>query len=233
MEPLVRSVSKKYGQALLMKQNGENAIISVPPFFPVFKMKEMKKWILEAKFENVMENIGINLSQNIKNELQKLGQKLAKSTEKQELRGLETKELISIGYIVPKEIVNILKIIEKEKGKMEDKMIMEKLEQRILAKWALALWGYYYEILPVKLKSKFHLNINENGEAWVGKDQFTLNLDKQSGIFDVQIRMAYKVAEKLANKFGVNSVAFVLGDALASPHFFTGTGVSSGKNIYY
>jgi hypothetical protein len=240
MEPQNRSVSKNYGVSRLFKQKGQNEIIFLEtPMRVPFEMGEMKNWIEKAKFEKVTENIGSDiLSRNILKDLKGLGKKLVYSKEKQLFIALDIMELFSLSYITPKPIVKILKKIEAEKGRMHRKSdqkgvkLMDELRQRILAKWTYAAFGYFYEKLPNNSKPEFHLNIDENGEPKNGHKHNSLNFDKSNGTFDVQIRTAQKVVKKKENKkFGENSAAIVtvLGDALASPHFYNGNGASTGE----
>ena len=80
------------------------------------------------------------------------------------------------------------------------------------------------------MKKEFRLNIDENGDIIEGKkDEFNLHFDQTNCIFDVQIRTMDKVVKEIKNKFGNSAIITVLGDALASPHFYSGSGLSSGK----
>ncbi|KAI1704736.1 hypothetical protein DdX_14094 [Ditylenchus destructor] len=149
-----------------------------------------------------------------------------------ELRLFENKATLYIGAETPIALATLLdELNEAAKQNPNDKDAIDLLKDRLTRKWFTALAYKTISVThPELAKMPGLINITANGDKGTKNDQL-ISFDPASvniAIFDVT-QVAVPNGAHLFEKYGVQAFVTAFGDSRVSPHFFSRSGLTSGR----
>ncbi|KAI1696949.1 hypothetical protein Ddc_20028 [Ditylenchus destructor] len=149
-----------------------------------------------------------------------------------ELRLFENKGTLYIGAETPIALATLLdELTEAGKQIPSNKEAIDLLRDRLTRKWFTALAYKTISVThPDLAKIPGLINITADGDKGIGNDQL-ISFDPASvnvAIFDVT-QVAIPNGAHLFEKYGVQTFVTAFGDSRVSPHFFSRSGLTSGR----
>lgn len=219
--------AKNYGVATWIKDEKQKDInfLSADDLFKPLTRERMQEQIQKQNFDEFIQKQPID--EELKKKYQNFGETLLSDIDKANdgtglnTRAFENKTALYTGVETPAALDNFIKDLMKERDQMKRELSGPEAKtegERIDAKYARIKRDIDKKWF-IAIANVFHVDENE-----LKLDPAPINV----GTFDVQQKAVDLAAKEIRNG-DVSMIITALGDSRASPHFLSGSGMSSGR----